>query len=291
MLRSMTGFGAASGESQGLAIQVELRSVNHRYLQLKVRIPSEFGALEQKIDALVRKRLERGSVTGAISVTHPGGRKATVDVEAAERYERILSKLSKDLKLEGRPDLKSLLGLPGVISVDASATHGQKETKLLLVTVQEALDGLCEMRAREGVSLEKDLRVHMAALQKLVVKIEKRMPQVVKQVQASLHKRVESLLEGRAEVKDSDLAREVALIADRGDVAEELARLSSHIEQIDTRITKGGAIGKQLDFLVQELLRELNTIGSKCSDTKVAHWVIEGKTAVERMREQVQNVE
>jgi len=291
MLHSMTGFGAASGESKGLAIQVELRSVNHRYLQLKIRIPSEFGALEQKVDALIRKKLERGSVSATISVTHPGGSKATVDVDAARNYERMLTKLSKELKLDSGPDLKSLLLLPGVVSVDASAGHGQKEAKLLLVAVEEALGGLCEMREREGDSLEKDLRFHLAALRKLVVKIDKRMPQVVKAVQADLHRRVEGLLEGRAVLQDSDLAREVALIADRGDVSEELARLDSHIEQIETRVTKGGAVGKQLDFLVQELLRELNTIGSKCSDTKVAHWVIEGKTAVERMREQVQNVE
>ncbi|MFT7664604.1 MAG: hypothetical protein ACI87A_002837 [Planctomycetota bacterium] len=291
MLRSMTGFGAASGESKGLVVQVEIRSVNHRYLQSKIRIPSEFGALEQKVDALIRKRLNRGSVATSISISYPGGRKATIDSDAARNYERVLTKLSKELKLDGRPELRSILTLPGVVSVDATVGHSAKDTKLITVTAAEALEGLFEMRTREGESLEKDLRVHMESLKKLVAKIETRMPQVVKAVQASLHKRVDALLDGRGSLKDSDLAREVALIADRGDVAEELSRLESHIEQIETRLNKGGAIGKQLDFLVQELVRELNTVGSKCSDSKVAHFVVEGKTAVERMREQVQNVE
>ena len=291
MLRSMTGFGAASGESKGLVVQVEIRSVNHRYLQSKIRIPSEFGALEQKVDALIRKHLNRGSINTSISIAYPGGRKATIDREAAHNYERELTKLSKELKLEGRPDLRSILTLPGVVSIDATAGHSQKDIKLIMVTVQQALEGLVEMRTREGVALEKDLRVHKDNLHKLVGKIDKRMPQVVKEAQANLHRRVDSLLEGRNSLCDSDLAREVALIADRGDVAEELARLESHIAQIETRIGKGGTVGKQLDFLVQELVRELNTIGSKCNDTKVAHLVVEGKTAVERMREQVQNVE
>ena len=273
-------------------VQVEARSVNHRHLQLKVRLPSELGALESRVDALVRKQLERGSVTVNVTIAYAGGDEVAIDSAAAKRYVTQLRALSEELDLEGGIQLSSLLALPGVVAAKSNRRRTSHQFKVVLTAVVAALEGLLEMRGREGEALEKDLLRHLAVLRKLTAKIEKRVPSVVRASQTNLTKRVAALVDGLGTVREADLAREIALLADRGDVAEELARLTSHLDQLEERVTKKGAgVGRQLDFLVQELQREFNTIGSKCGDTKLSHWVVEGKTSVERLREQVQNVE
>ena len=286
----MTGFGAASSEKGGVSLRAEVRSVNHRYLQVKVRVPPELVALEPVIDQLVRKRLSRGSVTVNLGALATDPASAGVDFDVARDYAERLGKLGRELELEGGVTLEALLALPGVVESGRDELVGNE--KEVTRVVGAALDVLIEMREREGAALEKDMRKHAGELAKLVGKIEKRMPKVVRDHHEGLEKRLATLLEGRDVVVDaSDLARELAVLADRTDVSEEVSRLASHLEQLDTRLTKGGAIGRQLDFLVQELFREANTIGSKCNDATVAHWVVEAKTQVERMREQVQNVE
>jgi uncharacterized protein (TIGR00255 family) len=288
----MTGFGAASGEGAGIVVHVEARSVNHRHLQLKVRLPQELGVLEPRVEALVKKRLQRGSVTVGVTLSHTGGEGVAIDMDAAARYVKQLRRLVRELDLAGGIELSSVLALPGVVAADPGPGKTTNQFKVVLAAVVGALDGLVEMREREGAALEKDLVRHLAALRRTTARIAKRMPSVVREAQAALEKRVAKLLDARVPVQPADLAREVAMIADRGDVSEELARLESHADQLEHRLTKNdGAVGRQLDFLVQELVRELNTIGSKCGDAKVAHWVVEGKTTVERLREQVQNVE
>jgi uncharacterized protein (TIGR00255 family) len=288
----MTGFGSASGEGAGVAVQVEARSVNHRYLQVKTRLPNEFTALEPRIEALVRKRLERGSASVSVSVTRPGREDLVIDVQAARRYRQQVEELARELGIPGDLDLRVLLGLPGVVAGDATGARSEHQGKVVLDAVAEAIAGLVEMREREGRALERELGKHTGALNKVVARIEKRMPKIIRAAQDALRARIDVLLDGRTAVAESDLAREVALIADRGDVSEEIARLASHIAQIEERIaSQGSAVGRQLDFLVQELFRELNTIGSKCGDAEVAHWVVEAKTTAERLREQVQNVE
>ncbi len=288
----MTGFGAASGEGAGFAVQVEVRSVNHRYLQVKIRLPNELAAIESRIEALVKKRLQRGSVSVVVSAERPGREDLAIDVGAAERYLLQAREMARRLGIGGDLDLRTLLELPGVVAGDATGARSERQVAVLVRAVEEALGGLVEMREREGRALERELRRHTGALSKLVARIEKRMPKVVRAAQEALRSRIDALLEGRTSVAPSDLAREVALIADRSDVSEEVARLASHVDQIEGRMagTEAG-VGRELDFLVQELLRELNTIGSKCGDAQVAHWVVEAKTTVERLREQVQNVE
>jgi uncharacterized protein (TIGR00255 family) len=167
----------------------------------------------------------------------------------------------------------------------------EREARLLRQAVDGALEALGEMREREGAALARDLRRSAKSIAALVQRIAKRMPQVVRAHHEALKQRVGELLEGRAAPADAELARELALLADRLDVTEELTRLSSHIGQLDVLLERSGAVGRQLDFLVQEFLREANTVGSKCSDAQVAHLVVELKTWIERLREQVQNIE
>lgn len=291
-MRSMTGLGVASRRSGALALRAEVRSVNHKFLQLKVRLPSELALLEPEVEALVRDRLERGSVT--LNVTSHGAAQLSaieVDLAVAKRYKAQLLTLARELKLEAEIGLEDIASLPGVFSSEPDTAAMQRGRKLLLDVVAGALDSLAEMREREGKALAKDLARHRTAIERIVAVIARRMPVVVRTHQDNLRKRVADLIGEKAVVAPNELAREVALLADRLDVTEELTRLESHLAQLAVLSERDGSVGRQLDFLVQEFLREANTIGSKCSDAQVAHAVVELKTQIERLREQVQNVE
>lgn len=292
MLRSMTGFGAAASEAgSGSGLRVEIRSVNHRHLVLKVRLPESLAALESEIDGRVRARCERGSVT--VNVAADGAGPAgglRVDRALARRYREDLASLAAELELGSELSLDTLLALPGVLTSQGSGAESSQETAVLAL-VEEALERMLAMRASEGAALATDLRKNARALAALATRIEKRMPRIVRAHRAALEKRLQTLLGPKLPVSAADLAREVALLADKLDVSEELTRLASHLAQLEDFLTKGTRVGRQLDFLVQEIFREVNTIGSKCSDATVAHWVIEAKTHLERLREQVQNIE
>jgi uncharacterized protein (TIGR00255 family) len=293
MLRSMTGFGASTREEGELSLHAEVRSVNHRHLLVKTRLTGEFAYLEGEVEALVKKKLGRGSLTVSLAPTRAaGGTTARIQPDVAHRYHGEITKLAKSLGVAGEVSLDVLLSLPGVIAGEASEPADAKRLqRAVLGAIDEALTRMVEMREVEGAAIAADLTKHAAATSKLVERIGKRMPGVVRTHQKNLEKRVNELLEGRQSVSTTDVAREVALLADRLDVSEELSRLESHLTQLDILIAKGGRLGRKLDFLVQEIFREINTIGAKCSDAKIAHWVVDAKTHAERLREQVQNVE
>lgn len=294
-MRSMTGFGAAASEpakKSGAALRVEIRTVNHKFLQVKARLPQELSFLESEVEELVRKTLDRGAVQVSVFASGAVGvETVAIDPAAAKRYKRELERLAAELGIEPDVHLDTLIQLPGVIGtgVDASTLH--KREREVLTLVKQALAALALMRAAEGRAVAKDLDKHARAIEKLVAQIEKRMPEVVQEHRAALEKRVGELLGDRGQLAPGDLAREVALLADKLDVTEELSRLRSHLAQLGALLAKDGPVGRQLDFLVQELFREANTVGSKCSDAPVAHAVVELKTLIERLREQVQNVE
>jgi uncharacterized protein (TIGR00255 family) len=290
MLRSMTGFGAAAGEGASATLRVEVRSLNHRHLTVKTRLPEAFAGLEPEIEARVRARCERGAISVALASATPSGADVVrIDRALAQRYRRELAALAAELELAPTLSLETLAALPGVVSAGAGGAEAQHAAALELVDA--ALERMLGMRATEGRALAADLRKHKQALARVAARIGKRMPRVVRAQRAALEKRVRALLGADAPVARADVAREVVLLADKLDVSEELTRLASHLAQLEELLTKGGRAGRALDFLVQEVFREVNTIGSKCSDATVAHWVIEAKTHVERLREQVQNVE
>ncbi len=291
-MRSMTGFGAATNDRSGLALRVEARSVNHKYLQVKVRLPGELSYLEPEVDALVRKKIERGALSLTVSLPSTASLSPlTIDTAVAKRYERMLTDLAKELGLEPRVELETIAGLPGVLTGMVDTRALQRGRRATLQTIAAALDALTEMREREGDALAADLEKNAAAVGRVTARIEKRMPGVVRAHHKALRARVAELIDDRASLQPSDLAREVALIADRMDVSEELTRLASHLDQLSRLLAKKGPVGRSLDFLVQEFLREANTIGSKCNDARVSHDVVELKTLIERLREQVQNIE
>jgi uncharacterized protein (TIGR00255 family) len=288
----MTGFGTAAVEKGGLVLRAEVRAVNHRSLQVKLRLPPELAFLEPEVERQVRQRVERGSLS--LSVTAAGTstlRTPQVDATAARAYKHKLERLARELGLQPAVSLELLAGLPGVIGAEVDERGLKREARLLQQAVSGALEALEEMREREGAALARDLRRSAKSITGLVGRVSKRMPQVVRSHKTALKKRVAELLDGRAGLAEADLARELALIADRLDVSEELTRLTSHLEQLEVLLERPGAVGRQLDFLVQEFLREANTIGSKCNDAPAAHMVVELKTWIERLREQVQNIE
>ncbi len=292
----MTGFGGARREAESVSVRVEVRSVNHRHLQVKVRVPAEFGALESLVDRRVRARLGRGAVSVHVGVELSGAsRAASVNQELLARYQDQLQSAARDLGLDGALDLRTLVGLPGVLVAPDTGAEHETLAPLVLETVDAALEELVAMRREEGVALEADLRGLSSELAAVVAKIGERVPVAVSALQQGLHERVAELLRDapgeRVDLAPGDLAREIALLADRTDVAEELARLQSHFAQLESTLGSEEAVGRRLDFLVQELVREVNTIGSKASDAEIAHWVIDAKTVIERLREQIQNVE
>ena len=216
----------------------------------------------------------------------------TLNTEVAERYTKLLTQLAKKLGLDNELELEDLVQLPGVIGTTGGEEDSEALAKQLLKLVSQAVVALIEMREVEGSALQGDLEKNAQASAKVAARIEKRMPTVVRTHHKNLKKRVTDLMgETNAKVSDADLARELAMLAERLDVSEELSRLESHLEQFDKMLAKGGVIGRKVDFLVQELQREANTIGSKCNDAQVAHAVVELKTLIERVREQIQNVE
>jgi len=291
----MTGFGAAAATLEGVAARVEVRSVNHRHLQVKTRLPQNLSHLETQVEAAVRGKLSRGSVTVSVDLERPKSAGARIDAKAMRVWCEEIARATKQAGLEADFGLETLLGLPGVIASDEDGAAAGIEAQLVLGALEGALRGLDTMRQREGKALASDLRKNAKSAAQLAKKLEKRMPLVVKEQHAALKKRLAELLDGTTRTgrspSDQDLAREVALLADRMDVSEELTRLTSHLAQLETLIAGSEPAGRPLDFLVQELFREANTIGAKCNDATAAHLVVELKTLVERLREQVQNVE
>lgn len=288
----MTGFGAASVEDGALSVRAEARSVNHRFLQLKTRLPSELAHLEGELEGVVKKLVERGAVTIHVAVERAASASvAKLDEGVARVYRDQLQAMAKALGIAGDVKLETLVELPGVVASPDLRAEVEQEAKLVETAVRGALAKLVLMREVEGRSLLADMQKHTDGIRKLVLKIEERMPTVVVEHHAALQKRVDELLGGRDVVKKADIARELALLAERMDVSEELSRLASHLGQLDTLLAKEKPVGRELDFLVQEFLREANTVGAKCSDAAIAHAVVELKTLIERLREQVQNVE
>ena len=295
MLRSMTGFGAAAGQSATLRMRAEVRSLNHRHLQVRTRLPAELADLETEIDLAVRRRVERGMVQVALAIEPSpdtaGGTGTLLDTALARRYAEAAQGLGRELGLDGRLELRDLLALPGVALAGRAAEIDAGARATALELVERALEALVEMRVAEGRALGAALRKHLARLEALVAKIEGRMPAVVKHQQQGLRRSVADLLGRGAALPAADVAREIALLADRADVSEELVRLASHVAQTVRALEGDQASGRKLEFLVQECQREINTVGSKCADARVVMWVVEAKTEIERLREQVQNLE
>jgi uncharacterized protein (TIGR00255 family) len=291
MIRSMTGFGAGRGAVNGEEVDVEVRSVNHKYCEVKVRLPREMSALEHEVVRSVKDRLARGGVDVAVRRTAAGSLVAPrVDVALAESYARAFAEVQARLGLPGQVTLADVISAEGVVRLDERMVDTDVVGEALRRAVAAALGQLVTMRAREGEALARDLASRLEALGGLVDRIAALAPEAVESYRARLSERIADLTRGVA-LDPARLAQEVAVFADRTDVAEEITRLKSHAGQVRALLDVSEPVGRKLDFLVQEMHREANTIGSKSQHAGIAGLVVALKAEIERMREQVQNVE
>lgn len=293
----MTGFGAGDAAGAGARITVEMKSVNHRFLDVNVKGPREYVSLEPRIVEAVRGRMRRGKIDVFVArrpdLSAPNAVK--VDLPLARAYRDALRTLQSELGLEGELRVELVANQRDVLLVGGSDPDPEADWPAVRQAVETALERLAAMRADEGRRLAEDLRSNLAALRRLSTEARERAPKVVEDYRVRLQERLGRLLgeggDASTPVDPSRLAQEVALLAERTDVHEELVRLDSHLDQLGTIVDEGGEMGRKLDFLLQEIGREVNTLGSKANDAELARTVVELKSVAERIREQVQNVE
>jgi len=292
VLRSMTGFGGGDLTTAAGRYTVEARSLNHRFLEVVVRLPRDLSSLEDRIRTLVQRRILRGRVEIAIIRENYGKRARTVkiDVDLAKTFTSALNDLKQALELPGIADLSMLVGLPDLIKVEEQKEDLEACWPPISEGVGQALERLVAMREAEGAQLARDLGERLERLSQRVDEIERRAPLVVKDYAGRLKRRIGELV-GTIPVDEGRVATEVAMFADRCDIAEEVTRFRSHLAQIRQTLDGEGAIGRTLEFIVQELGREANTMGSKANDLEIARAVIAIKGELESLREQIQNVE
>lgn len=291
----MTGFGRGVAENAGTRATVDVRAVNHRFLDLKLRGAPVAPPVEEAIASRVRGAIERGSVSVSVHLAREGGPTArmTIDHAAAEAVHAELAALAQKLGLAG-PDLALVLAQPGVVVTEEHESDDAQVAAQVAIALEAALAQLDSMRRAEGAALATELRLRFGELASLRTQIAALAATLPQQLTKRLQERVKRLLD-ESEVDPSlgpaRMAQEIALLADRSDVTEELVRLASHLDQATALITGTGSVGRRLDFLVQEIGRELNTIGSKSSLTEISAAVVDAKAVLEKVREQVQNVE
>jgi uncharacterized protein (TIGR00255 family) len=295
MVRSMTGYGTGSCQTDEVSVVVEARAVNHRFFDLHLRIPREFLSLEPELQQLVRSLVRRGrvEVNVVIQTVHRGD--SLIDFDAAGMYMEAAARLREVLQIDDSLDLKTLLGLPGVVSSReirpaAGAPGNPAVGKAVIQGVEQALAGVIRMREQEGEALRRDLRQQLDGIAHGTQQIRELAPQNVSEYRQRLSERLAQILPTNG-VDPQRLAQEVALLAERSDVSEELTRLESHLDQFSDWMASTSEVGKRMDFLLQEMQREANTILSKTTHLEITRAGVAIKADIEKLREQVQNVE
>jgi len=292
MILSMTGYGTGSAQKDGASVSVEIKTVNHRFLDLHLRISREYQFLEGEVQQRIRGALDRGRVDVNVTVQNTVSSVFEINTSLLKGYLDAVEKLRQDFNFQETPDLKTVLGLPGILQAkDAVPEQGNALiAELLRAGVQQALEGVLSMRTQEGEALRTDMRRNLAVIEENAGHIRDLSSNAAGEHLRKLRERIEQLIP-QAGIDPQRLAQEAALIADKCDISEEIARLKSHIEQFYFLMDAGEKAGKKLDFLLQELQREANTILSKSGNLEVSRLAIAIKTDIEKLREQVQNVE
>ncbi len=292
MLLSMTGYGEAQYHDGEVSYVLEVRSLNNRYFKASIKLPDFLTIFESEVERMLRARLARGSVTYTVRVRNSSAEAAQeINTAALEHYLEQLSRVPMTGPVQ--IDLAAVLALPGVCQ-PPELDEGRREHQLQIIArlTREALDRLIEMRRAEGRALRDDVRVHCQRIREHVATVARQAPQVLNDYHQKLLQRTNELLgNSKLPLELDDVRREVALYAERCDINEEISRLGSHLDQFERMCDRTEQAGRKLDFLAQEMLREANTIGSKANDATIAHHVVEIKGAIDRLKEQVQNVE
>ena len=292
MIRSMTGFGRAQGAGAGLVFTVELKSVNSRYFEFNCRLPKGYLFLEDKLKAYTAERVARGKVEMYVSIDSGSDDNITVELNKAyaDAYIKALSTLSKEYKIAGKVTATDFIGNGDMFKVVRSQIDEEAVTAAALSVAGEAIDKFIAMREVEGEKLYSDVKTRSAEILKKVEFVESKTPETVEAYRARLEARIKELLDG-ASYDENRVIVETAILADKVAVDEETVRLRSHIDQVLSVLAGGGAVGRKLDFMVQEMNREANTIGSKSQNLEIAQTVVDIKSEIEKIREQIQNIE
>ena len=291
-MNSMTGYGRGESSRGGVKFTVEISTVNRKQAELSLYLPREFDSLESKVRDEINSNISRGRIVAKVqfNATTSGKSQVRIDHLLAKQYAREYRALAKELKLDGRISVDTVLRAPGVLQSSDEPLDVESLWKPLRAAVRSALRGLLAMRAKEGANLKKDLKRRVSALQKAVKTVSKQAPKTASRHRETL---MERLKQAGLELKldDERVLKEVALYADRIDITEELTRLGSHFDQFADYAKSTSPVGRTLDFLSQEMNREVNTIGSKANDPQISRLVVLMKSELEKFREQVQNVE
>jgi uncharacterized protein (TIGR00255 family) len=292
MLKSMTGFGAGRVRVGDEEVSVELRSLNHKFIEVKARIPRELAALETGVVKQVKDRLARGSVEVLIKrqTATASGTVPTIDVGLAREYARAFRELATALDVAPEVTWHQVATQPGVVRLEEKGVNVEAAGQAVQAALEQALTALEQMRRTEGEAIHADLDARLKLIEGWSREVAELSPRAVQEYQQRLTERVAELARGVA-VDPQRLAQEVVLFAERTDIAEEVTRLASHLEQFRTLMTSSEPAGRRMDFLVQEMHREVNTTGSKSQHADISARVVSMKAEVERIREQVQNVE
>ena len=295
MIRSMTGYGRSDFEVGGLAFEVEIRSVNHRYLDARAKLPRMLSDREHRVKTAAQDKLQRGKVDIHVSASNEAvSARLEIDRDAAEQYVVAARELGDRFELVGTLDTATLLGLPGVTRLVEPELAEEELDAALDAAVVGALDALDAMREREGAALASELESRLVRIVELTRELESRSGLVQIAARERLRKRSHQLQQETGLLDEARLHQEIVIAADRLDITEEVVRLRSHVEQFQMILGEASRtepVGRRLDFLLQEMGREANTTGSKANDADLAHFVVEMKTELERLREQVQNIE
>ena len=289
----MTGYGRGEAARNGVKLTVEISTVNRKQAELSLYLPRELDALESRARDEINARISRGRIVARVglSATNGDGSGVKLDADLAKRYAREYRKLAKELKLKDDLGIDTILRAPGVLKQTDEGLDVESLWSTLRKAVRDALGELLTMRTCEGGNLKKDLQQRIGTMQKAVKKISKLAPSTVKRHRDQLHERLAAAGLELGKGDDERLLKEVAMFADRIDITEELTRLESHFGQFADSTKAKGPVGRTLDFLSQEMNREINTIGSKANDASVSRLVVTLKSELEKFREQVQNVE
>lgn len=288
----MTGYGRCEQTIDGRLIGLELKSVNHRYLEYTARLPKGYGFLEGKLKSFIQSKISRGKLDVTVTIENIDDEHVTVQVNEslANGYVQALKKLSQQFGLNDELNAIAISAYPDVLTVQKAQEDEEKLWLCVQQAAEKALDNMLVMRVQEGQNLKQDLLMRANDIEQLVKQIEARSPQTVEEYKERLNARVQELVNDQ-DYNESRLYMEIALFADKTSVVEETVRLHSHVNQLRNMLESTEAVGRKLDFLAQEMNREANTIGSKAMDAQIAYMVVDVKAEIEKIREQIQNIE
>jgi len=294
MIRSMTGFGRGEFSDGKRNVIAEIKTVNHRYADITVKMPKPSSFAEEKIKGIIKQQMKRGKADVSIIVENltEGDITVSLNTPVADQYIARLRELKDNYGLGGDIDISLVSSMPDVLKAIPDVADEEEVSAAICRAVELAAANLNDMRVREGEKLAADLMARGEDIKEIVRKISVRAPEVAKEYKDKMYGRIQELLDDKVDVPEERILVEAAIFADKASITEELVRLDSHMDQLRMFLTEGGgAIGKKLDFLVQEMNRETNTIGSKANDLEITSLMLEAKSEIEKIREQVQNIE